>query len=255
MRKTTDWLGEIGGWVLVVLGIALIALAAVFADKATVAPVFAFGGIVAVVLGVLLARVEGDFELTPTSLKAQLTAVATVARREDLTVEEKGDEIIGMVEALEARFLDMQRLLQAPSPPQLPPATEQSVARIPGGRAQLRGALFEQAVAEYFRRDGWEIVEQTPDYGIDFIATKPGERKRLIQAKALHRLSTADVERLIAMTSIDQMPADARYVLATPAGSLTISARQRIAEAGPDIELLELPETTLVRGADSIAVR
>lgn len=55
-----------GGWLLAAAGTGLIALAAVFASKASVAPIFAVGGIALMVLGVVRPRVQGKFEFSAT---------------------------------------------------------------------------------------------------------------------------------------------------------------------------------------------
>lgn len=84
----SDFLARRGGWMLVIWGVVLVILACVFASSTAVASIFAFTGAASVVLGILAARFEGDFELSATGLKGKLIAVAV---REDLTLEDKGD--------------------------------------------------------------------------------------------------------------------------------------------------------------------
>jgi hypothetical protein len=242
--KGRDVLATLGGWILVGFGITLIALSAIFADKTAIAPVFAFGGIACVVIGVLVARIEGEFELTPASLRAQLSAVTTVARSEELTLEEKGDQIVEIVagsqERLEAALTRAMSQAHASvastAADRLERTANETAAR--GGPAQTRGYRFEQAVADYFLGRGFE-VEQTRDFGFDLVARKPGEETRFVQAKAVRHLSRADVERLITLASVDQAP-DGIVVLATLPGSLTANAREALGQAGPRFEVVEI---------------
>ena len=76
---------------LVGLGIALIALASVFRDAQTVAPVFAFMGVVAVVLGVFFSRLEGELQVGVTQVKAFLRDAQRLVEREDLEPDELRD--------------------------------------------------------------------------------------------------------------------------------------------------------------------
>src|SRR4051794_29841784 len=94
MEEHVDWLGRNGGWVLLVFGVALVVVAIVFADKQAIASILAFSGVAAVVLGVLLSRLEGPFELSPTKLAATLRAARKAGVREDLTLEERADLIL-----------------------------------------------------------------------------------------------------------------------------------------------------------------
>src|SRR4051794_3194322 len=80
LRRLWEWMrspnsmDEAGGWILIFFGLAIVALACVFADEPTIAPIFAFLGVASVVLGALFRRLE-DVELTSKGLKARLTRI------------------------------------------------------------------------------------------------------------------------------------------------------------------------------------
>src|SRR4051812_46032812 len=67
-----DWLVRQGGWILVLVAVALIALATVFADKEAVAAIFALGGVALFIVGVLLPRIQGPLKFGPTGLEISL---------------------------------------------------------------------------------------------------------------------------------------------------------------------------------------
>jgi hypothetical protein len=93
-----DWLGRHGGWILVIFGAVLVAVAVVFRKEQAVASILSFSGVAAVIFGVLLSRLEGSFEFGPTKFAATLRAVRSAGIREDLTLEEKANLILGVVD-------------------------------------------------------------------------------------------------------------------------------------------------------------
>src|SRR4051812_3484569 len=92
-----DWLGRNGGWVLLALGLLVLSLGLLFADHEALASVLGFSGVAVAVLGVLLSRLEGTFELSPTKLAGTLKRARQVATREDLTLEERGDALLHLL--------------------------------------------------------------------------------------------------------------------------------------------------------------
>jgi hypothetical protein len=71
------------------IGLALIALATVFADEAAVAPIFAIGGVALLVVGVMLPRIQGQFEFSATGFKLFLAELEIQTR--NLDSEAKGE--------------------------------------------------------------------------------------------------------------------------------------------------------------------
>jgi hypothetical protein len=235
VRGEPDFLGRHGGWVLLVFGIALVTLAALLADKPAVASIFAFTGVASAIVGVLLARIEGPFELTATGLKARLRAARIVIEREDWTLEDKGDVL---TELLAPDVDESSRLAE-------PGSTEaRSLGRSWNESPSYRARQFEEAVRHRLEDDGWSVKETTlgRDFGADFVATRDGERI-VVEAKARRRLGVADVLEFVskahALNGIDQFE-PATFVLAVPRGVLTASARTELAGLNADVRLMEI---------------
>jgi hypothetical protein len=233
--EESDLLERFGGLILIGLGISLIVLATVFADEEAVASIFAFTGVASAVLGVVLARIEGPFELSATGLKATLRNAHTVIQREDWTSEQKLDVLIQLLTKAQAGPLaegaDVGATLNV--------ATGQAVVESPVDR----GRRFERAVQQHLESKGCSVSEASArDIVADFVAECDGKRF-LVEAKARQRLNAADVQDFAGMArsinSIDQFKS-ATLALAVPRGSLTAGAREEFARAGADIKLIEV---------------
>lgn len=232
LTKSPDFLARHGGWMLLVWGIVLVVLACVFANEDTVAPIFAFTGVASFVLGILAARFEGDFELSATRLKGKLLAVAA---REDLTLEDKGEELVRLAEE------------GSGDEPEWRP--ESSSAWRPY-RALQRYMAFEERARDWFLANGWQVEqrESLTGYG-DFIATKNG-MTALVEVKSRSRLSAADIHRILdladraAPIAVGDGPAsEVTFALAVPEGSLSEAAEHAARnEAQRPVMIVEIPE-------------
>jgi hypothetical protein len=201
-----DWLGRHGGWVLVVFGVALVAVSVVVADKQAVASILAFSGVAAAVFGVLLSRLEGSFEFGPTKFSATLTAARSAGAREDLTLEERANLMLRLLDVRgdaqagpalvgpESTDVEIDRLRpdEPGAIPDTPPLPRPIAFIVTGATDQIHrvGFGFEQHVAEAFRRDGWgvEVLRGGADFGVDLMATKDDWRL-YIEVKLSRRLS------------------------------------------------------------------
>jgi Holliday junction resolvase len=205
---------------LVVFGVALVVLAAHDADHEVVAPVFAFTGVACVVLGVILHRVEA-LELSATSLRAKLFGVV---KREDLTLEEKADAMIDL--------LEQQRTSRSP---ENRPRT--------GGAARTTAFDFERAVAEFFREDGWEVEDVgggAPDVPVDLLA-RSGDDLYVIEAKTFQHPSVADIARAVDQVKLAQKAfPGAKLVIAVPTGTKVTPGAQEVLRA-TGVSLYEVP--------------
>jgi hypothetical protein len=207
------------GEVLILFGLLLVGLACLFADEATVAPIFAFGAVASVVLGIVLSRVEGDFELSPTGLKTRLLAVQQIAVREDLTLEEKADNMIDVVERGETLHGSWRAVLAATS-------------------AANRAESFLAAVRDDLEANGWEVDEPgVRDPFMDLVARRDGQRVGII-AKAVRPLSKADVEKALAPLSL--WDGSLRHGLAVYAGALSAEARRWLTDQHPRVTVFEV---------------
>jgi hypothetical protein len=99
--RLADSLDVHGGVVLLASGIALIALACVFANKTAVASIFAVFGAVLMILAAFYSRIEGNVEATKEGVKMTVRSVQRKARALGLPPEAEEDAIDRAVDRLE----------------------------------------------------------------------------------------------------------------------------------------------------------
>jgi len=134
-----------GGWLLAVLGIGLVALAVVFAEHPAVAPIFAIGGIGLILVGVLLPRVEGQFELSGAgaAIKFFLADVRVLTQ--------------GLETKAKAQVLDqlVEEIADEGAPPSIRTATRVVGTVVANAQASMAvGHLF----AQWLQSNGWTLV-------------------------------------------------------------------------------------------------
>jgi hypothetical protein len=171
----SDWLARRGGWLLILVGAALIGLAASFADKVAVAPVFAIGGIALVVVGVMLPRVHGDFEFSATGFK--------------LFLAEVGEQTQGLEPGAKAEVLDevVETAAEGGGAPTSPEAARSLASRVVTTARQ--GFALEQAFARWLSEHGWTVTtsELSAPVAIDILADRPGEPPLVVEVKTALR--------------------------------------------------------------------
>lgn len=137
MSKAAErWIADHTGLTLLLVGAALIGVGGFAVDAEAVATAMVGIGALAMVLAVLLSRMEGAFKVGPTGLEGQLstsvglekalTVVEEKSEARDLNPDERADAVADVVRSLlaEARSREggaFQRLLGAPSPAATPP--------------------------------------------------------------------------------------------------------------------------------------
>lgn len=253
-RSDLDWLGRNGGWALLAFGIGLIVLATAIADRETVAAIFAFCGVASAVFGVLLPRLEGSFVFSPTKFSATLAEARRVGIREDLTLEERADLILRLLdvegdERKHAKRVDRkERMLKSsrgigPVPERHYPLPQPPPFARPSDTDRVHETLiaFEAHVAAAFREVGWEIEELGPASPFDFVATQEGEKNK-VKVKLSRRFSAADAQSFIAAAreSMD-LGENERCVLAVNRGALSKQASQAFLGPSFSIQVLEVP--------------
>jgi hypothetical protein len=262
-----DWLGQRAGWVLLALGVVLIGLAVATAGHEAVAAIFAFSGAATAIFGVLLSRLEGPFEISPTRFSGVLKKLKTVSAREDLTFEERANLLLKILGVTGG---------STPAPPPEAPPVRRGAPRARGrdgtstgagpttsseiptmqhrpplprpvpftvtGETDRAGAVaqaFERFVIERFRADGWEVdAARSMDRGFDFKAQKD-ETEAFVEVKLRRRFSAADAAALIGAVKTWGEATD-RWILAINAGALSEAAREQFS-AFPAIEVWEVP--------------
>lgn len=257
-KSDLGWLGRNGGWVLLGLGLMFIGISVPLSDKQVVSSIFAFSGIAAAVFGVLLPRLEGPFQFSPTRFAATLVSARSIGARDDLTLEERADLILRILE-IEGerrpqhakRMRRMQDMLESGRGvgplsslrrPALPRPTPIELSDDPN-RIRENGIAFEQHVAELFREDGWTVekLDLANDAAANFVARRDGE-DCYVETKLRRRLSGAD-GRLIVETAYashkDRDPHKTRHVLAVNLGALSKQASEKL--LGYVVEVMEIP--------------
>lgn len=244
--EKAEFLTRHGGWVLLLFGAALIVLAAVVASHEALAAIFAFTGIASAIIGVLLPRLTGDFEFSPTRLAATLKEIRNTSVREDLTFEERANEVLRLLEvggslpSQSAQRSDTSSLDRARADDVALPSVSTFEVEGPERRGSL-GVEFERHVMDAFRQADWKLVlvGPGPDFGVDFIAKRKG-RTIYVQLKLARRLSVADLDRVAASFSRVDPPGIAGHVLAINEGALSVAARERLMQT-PSLEVVEVP--------------
>ncbi len=246
-RDESEFLTRNGGWVLLLLGVGLIALGVVTVDHEVVASAFAFTGIASAILGVLLPRLEGDFEFSPTRLAATLQAVRSASVREDLTFDERANEILRLLGVGGARSSETRQQTEEAGSGlsqrgerdvDLAEVTAFVVRNTGGGHLAL---AFEHHVMEAFRRSGWAVESVGPgsDLGVDFVAQREGQ-EAFVQVKLARRFTVADLDYLISSFYRADRLGTARHVLAINSGALSATARGRL-RVTEGLDVVEIP--------------
>lgn len=251
MDESSDWLAQHGGWVLLAFGIAVVAAAVLVADHDPVASVLGFAGVATAVFGVVLSRLEGAFEISPTKISATLRKARQVGVRDDLTLEEKADAILGLLgvgapsgtaaseeEAAPSVTQDASPKREA-SIPKLPRPTP-FVATVDEGRPVHAAMAFEKHVEADFARQGWDVQEQTHDVGVDLFVSKDNFRAA-VEIKLRRQLSLADARAFLntAMLSIEGGRVDGA-ILAVADGTLSRAA-EALLDNAQSVAVLRYP--------------
>jgi hypothetical protein len=188
-RFTNDSLSDHGGWILVAVGIGLITLAAVFADRVSLAPIFAFCGIASIVFGVFLPRMEGQTEFSTTGVKFVLKATKQALGQRHLTPEQ-------VANVYETSLVDIEELVTAkPAPEAHPDAT--AARRRTTETEPARAGDFEEQIVTWLTKSGWHVDRSVTragqvDDGFDFRATR-GNEVVSVQVKSTTRIGAADI--------------------------------------------------------------
>lgn len=203
-----------------------------------------FCAVVCAVVGVLLHRLEGPIELSPTSLRATLRRAQSVAGDENLTLEEKGDALVELVESVSAserrleeprkRSSGVQVVTGAPLS-SLPVISRFVLSNVGGIGVVPRGESrrFEEHVKSAFEDAGW-VIERLTDHDFDFRADK-GPVRAYVEVKLRLNLGAADARlflqlvdwRLAAGRGGRETP---RFLLVVAEGALSSGAKRELEE-------------------------
>lgn len=227
-----DFLSRYAGWLLILLGCGAMALSVIVIDHEAVASIFALTGVASAVLGIVVSRAEGPIELGPSGLKATLTSLSTVARSEELTLEDKGEILAATLSEAGPQVINVGGIASSV-------AVGKPVVSGAGVAAGPHPSAFEKEVIARFIADGWEVEPAgLGDMGFDFKARR-GSELLLVEVKARRRLSTADMRRILGHLVPAAKEAGAIPVIAVPDSSVTAAAMQALADTG--VRLMQVP--------------
>lgn len=130
---------------LISLGVVLLTLAAIFAERTAIAAVFAVGGIALPVLGVLLPRVEGQLEVGASGFKMFLSEIEKETT--GLSAEAKAE----VLELVLEQAQDAQRANE--------PKATRDLARAIVSTA-TGGLEVERAFTEWLHDEGWTSASE-----------------------------------------------------------------------------------------------
>jgi hypothetical protein len=206
------------GFVLIASGISLIVLAAVFADKPAVAPLFVVFGAAMIILGAFSTRLEGNFEATKDGVRAVLRGVERAAADAQLGAED--------FRALLLEALDQWH----PTSAKDEEVSASALAAVDRARETFRErTLMEErrlaaAVTAWLTSEGYAVEDYTagaPGRELDLVAHRANGETCLVELKARNSpISSSDVHQLSgAANHPAASAARPRLVLAIPSNS------------------------------------
>lgn len=171
----TAWLEQHAGFVLIAGGAALIALAAVLADRPAVAPIFALFGSAMLILGCFYSRIEGRMEATKDGVRAVIREIERLTDEQDLPPEAVPDAIDAALEAYwrsAARRSDTFQMVQ-------------DAARLGVESARITHERILNAFAQWLMANGWRVTHQVSRRGAqpDLLAER-AEETLVVEVKA-----------------------------------------------------------------------
>ncbi|MDQ3859093.1 MAG: restriction endonuclease [Actinomycetota bacterium] len=213
-----EFLALWGGWILLVVGVALIVLAFAYDVSSVIAPVSLVLGTACVVLAVVLSRTEGPVRFGAQGIEIAIRRVRRNAQRDRRLYENQKHDVASEAEA---RLAELPRTVSA--------LRAWVQADDVYARARDRYLEFEQYVQEWLESQGWEVERLHGGDDPDFVAVRDSERM-YVEVAATHRpLTAAHLGTWLARLS--RSSADdpgSRLALFAAAPRLTANARQMV---------------------------
>jgi hypothetical protein len=226
--RVADELEANGGLVLLGAGVALIVLACLFAQQATVAPIFAGFGAVMLILGAFYPRIEGNVEASREGLRTTVQALRRRAREEELPAD-VADEALDRALA-QTSTLNWDRWLTA--------HLAESRAERAIGEAQSEHEAILAALERWLAGNGYHVKREVG--GVDLIG-KGAAGVAMVETSVSRSIDVATVHRLTLFNPPrgTARPAKVRRILAFPAASKVTKAAGAAAQQ-LEIELVSV---------------
>jgi hypothetical protein len=200
--SAADLLEVNGGFVLFGGGLVLIVLACVFADQATIAPVFAVFGAVLLILATFYSRIEGPVQATKDGVEFTVKATRRLSREQDLPAELEADAVELAVERLAIPSRKPREIERAGET-----AAKEAVESVTASAFATERRMLEHFAKWLTSEEGFSVARldvRTPDAGYDLLADKSDEIM-VVEAKLGSRsVGPAVVHQLISLPA----PAD-----------------------------------------------
>jgi hypothetical protein len=214
--EVDELLARLGGWVLLVVGCTLSALAFVFRKDADVAPTALVLGVLCIVLAVVLSRVEGPFKFGTRGIEGELRAIRRRVRNDPALPRppQKADVV------------EVAREMIEQDPDLLEDSNGSSYIGLSlYTRARSKVLSFEDQVYQWLVEQGWDVSDQ---FGVDqlpdFIAERDGEQLYAETKVTTRPLDRAAVQRWIDLLLPWRASPNTRVALFVSAPSVTASA-------------------------------
>jgi hypothetical protein len=205
--RQADWLDVHGGFVLLVGGVLMIALAGLLAEKVAVAPVFATFGCGLFVLGAFYSRIEGRIEASRRGFVTAVGAAQRLSRDQGFSAELQEEAVKRAVENVDISSRKPDEVRRAGED-----AAKQAVEEV---ASELRhddlveGFVQWLVEKEGFPLEGMEQEVQSKDGIVDLVARKDREVLVVELTSFAGLLGPGNVFRLLHL-DIPGMPADAQ---------------------------------------------
>lgn len=166
--KTARWLEQQGGFVLILAGAGLIALAAILAERPAVAPLFTIFGATMVILGCFYSRIEGAVEASKDGVRMVVREVERLADREGLPAE----VVPNLIEEAIERYEPPSR-----RPQEVRRAARDVAEQVVSGAGYRHEQELVLAFGVWLERQGWNVELSNLRAGreLDLLATKAEE--------------------------------------------------------------------------------
>jgi energy-converting hydrogenase Eha subunit C len=153
--RPADWLDVHGGFVLLLCGFVLVAVACIFADKTAVAPIFASFGAVLFILAAFYSRIDGVVQATSRGIGIAVKEAQRLSREQNLPPElasEVVNRAIDGVEISSRKAANIQRAGET--------AAQQAVASVTNEARQTEQSVLDDFSTWLAREHGFLLEHQ-----------------------------------------------------------------------------------------------
>jgi hypothetical protein len=222
-----------GGFVLLVGGIAMTALACVYASSPAVAPIFAVFGAVLLICAAFYSRIEGNLRAGREGVSFGVSAAQRASRHRKLPPDLALEAISETVQALNERAAPTAREAEA--------IAEKIVANVATDARERHDDLLDQFSLWLMKEEGFRRYSMSPPQPFDFVAERDQDLM-LVEVKTGRRPIMPDVvARLKQAIPPDAAGRRVRRALVVASGHpIATTAVDLVASSEGQVEIYEL---------------